>query len=126
MTLTRRQRLEEFFRRVTAAPPCADAQSALSLLTQVLTEVEDEFSGAANDPREYISDGRLYPPQADAARPVPGHHGVIRYRSVGHNTFISADGAMLILEINGECLLNKPSESGKTIPLTVQPRPSVR
>lgn len=71
MILTRSERFEEFRKRMSEAQLCSNALSALALITHVLTEVEDEFSGIANNSTKYRNDGRLYPPQADAMREVP-------------------------------------------------------
>jgi hypothetical protein len=100
-----------------SAQACGDAPSALALIERIMTEVEEEFSGVPNDPAKYRSDGRLYPPQADAVRGVPGRPDLRRYRSVGHNTFIGLDGAIFIQGIEGTCLLDKPARSGATITL---------
>jgi len=69
--MSKEERLAEFFRRLLAAPACDDAETALAVLSQTLTAVEDEFSGVPNDPSNYRSDGRLYPPQAEPSAACP-------------------------------------------------------
>jgi hypothetical protein len=93
-------------------------------LSQTLTAVEDEFSGVPNDPSRYRSDGRLYPPQADAERSVPGRTDVRRYRSVAHNTYISDDGAILITDTKQRWVFSKPASNGATIDLQGSPKTS--
>ncbi|GGJ57471.1 hypothetical protein CDQ92_06540 [Sphingopyxis bauzanensis] len=62
------QRLDEFFRRLLAAPACGSADEAFALLGRVLIEVEDELSGIAFDAGYPFDDGRMYPPRTDAER----------------------------------------------------------
>lgn len=92
---SKEERLIEFFRRLTAAPPQTDGEAALALISRTLMTVEDELSGLPNNPSAWL-DGRLYPPQADAARAVAARPDVTRYRSRGHNTYIRANGAIRI------------------------------
>ena len=84
--------------RLANAPPAAGRDEAFRQLCRVLNQVEDEMSGVAYDPTAWQSDGRLYPPQGDAARAVEGAARVVRFRSRGHNTFIGSNGAIEIAE----------------------------
>jgi len=87
--LTPSERLASFFERLGAQPPAATHDEAFRLVADTLNAVEDEFSGAAYDPEKHLSDGRMYPPQEDSRRLVEGRKDVVRYRSRGHNTWIS-------------------------------------
>jgi phytoene/squalene synthetase len=42
---TIRHRLDEFYRRLAAAPPARTADEALELICRMLDEVEDDMSG---------------------------------------------------------------------------------
>ena len=105
------ERLEELFRRLGQAPAAPNGRAALELLSEILTAVEDELSGLKNAPSAWL-DGRLYPPQADAARPMPGQSDITRFRSRAHNTFIRANGAIRIETIDSKVLFAKPGQDG--------------
>lgn len=108
MSLSKAERFAEFLRRLAAAPPAGTGEEALELLMSTLNAVEDAHSGVPFDPRNWRADGRMYPPEPDSARPVPGRPDLIRYRSRAHNTVIGADGSIEFLTLRGESLLRKP------------------
>jgi hypothetical protein len=62
---TKRERLEEIFRRPAAAPPAASHDEAYKLLCETIDTVEDEMTSTPNDPANWMSDGRIYPPFMD-------------------------------------------------------------
>lgn len=107
----------KFLDRLIAAPAAKSSEEAFAQLTGTLNAVEDEFSSIPFDPSRWMEDGRMYPPQADSARLDPARPGLIRYRSRMHNTWIGANGAIRIDEVNGACLLNKPGHDGQLINL---------
>ncbi len=114
--LSKRERIEEFLRRLERAEPAGSAAAAFALLSRILNEVENELSGIPFDPTKWQSDGRLYPPQEDHKRNVEGRSDLIRYRSARHNTFISVDGGIKIIDLESDqCVLNKPGLNGRTI-----------
>lgn len=118
MPLSKPARFAEFLDRLAKATPCANAPAALQQLSGVLDAVEDEYSGTANRPEEHISDGRMYPPQEDAARPVEGRPELTRYRNKAHHTYISAQGAVLIIDVlTKDVVLTKPGADGSEIQL---------
>lgn len=109
------ERLSEFLRRLGAAEPFATAEEAMERLGEILNAVEDERTDIPFNPAMPRTDGRMYPPLADSERAVPGRRDIKRYRSALHNTFIGANGAIRIEELNGTCLLNKPGLDGQSI-----------
>ncbi len=75
------------------APAAANRDAALALMEQVFRLVEDEHSGASQEP--FHAD-RLYPPVAPMERQVEGKPGLRRYRHTGHYTLIADNGAIVI------------------------------
>src|SRR5437588_196323 len=109
------ERFAEFLRRLGAAPAASDADGAYRLLCETLDGVEDEFSGVANIPANWMTDERMYPPQADNIKAVPGRPGVRRYRTKAHNVLIGENGAIEIREATGRTVLNKPGSDGRPL-----------
>ncbi|MBX3076431.1 hypothetical protein KF913_21140 [Candidatus Obscuribacterales bacterium] len=110
-------RLQLFYKRLQAEPPASTHDDAYALLCQILNAVEYEHSGVPNNPDNWENDGRLYPPQKDMAREVPGFPGLIRYRNLGHNTYIASNGAIEIEMVgtNNLVVFTKPGADGKGI-----------
>ena len=101
--------------RLARAEPSASADDAYASVVRTLNEVEDEFSGTPFDPSHWKADGRLYPPQEDNKRLVLGHPDVTRYRTVAHNVFIGANGAIEIQTVRGTVLFEKPGADGRSL-----------
>src|SRR5205085_10516093 len=96
--------------------PCADsAAEALDLIAKTLNAVEDEHSDIAYNPEAWKDDGRMYPPQEDNRREVPGRPSVCRYRSARHNTFIGLNGSIRIETVDGKSLWTNPGATGEQI-----------
>jgi hypothetical protein len=110
-------RLEEFCRRLLAAPAWASKAEAFELLSRTLIEVENELSGIAFDPSFPRDDGRMYPPRDDAHRTVPGRDDLHRYRSQGHHTYFSESGAILIVDLDKVVVLDKADHNARSITL---------
>jgi len=113
--MDKHQRLDLFLMRMRKAPDCASLEEALALVESTLNGVEDEFTSTPFNPALWQSDGRLYPPQNDQRREVPGHPEIVRFRSYRHNTWIAINGAICITERTGQCVLDKPGIDGRTI-----------
>lgn len=106
------ERFQEFLKRLSAAPPADSGSEALTLLRDTLNEVEDQLSGIPYQPEQWQNDGRIYPPQEDNARDVPGRADLVRYRSRGHSTWIRSNGAMEIRDATGTIVLSKLGADG--------------
>lgn len=115
MEVPKRERLKEFFRRLLAAPNAGTAEEAMTQLTNILNEVEDELTGVANVPENWQTDQRLYPPQKDSAREVPGHPHVKRFRSRRHNVYVGENGSIEIVALSGRIEVRKPGLDGRSV-----------
>ena len=87
-------RLQLFYERLQAAPAASTHDESYTLLCDTLNAIEDEHSGVPNNPDNWQTDGRLYPPRSDRSYAVDGFPDVVRYRSAGHNTYIAKNGAI--------------------------------
>jgi hypothetical protein len=109
-------RLQLFYERLQAAPAASTREESYLLLCDTLNAVEDEHSGTPNNPDNFQTDGRLYPPQTDRAHEVDGFPGVIRYRSARHNTYIASNGAIEVKVVGtNEVDFTKPGADGKGV-----------
>ncbi len=108
-------RLAEFLRRLGAAPPASNFGDAFRQIGDILNAVEDEMTDIPFDPANWQVDGRMYPPQMDNLRPVPGRDDVRRFRSLGHSTLIGDNGAIEIRKESGTAILSKPGADGRSI-----------
>lgn len=108
------QRPRIFIERLENVPVANSADEALTVLSEILNAVEDEFSGVPYNPLLWKSDGRMYPPQEDSRRNVPGRPSVGRYRSAAHQTLIGKNGSIRIETLDGRVLLDKPGVDGSS------------
>lgn len=106
-TSTKDERFAVFLQRLEAVAPASSAQEAFELIGETLNEVEDELTDIPYQPGSHESDGRMYPPQEDSARDVPGRSDVVRYRSRGHSTYIRENGAFEIQDLAGNVVFRK-------------------
>jgi hypothetical protein len=116
MDAPKADRLEALFEAMTNAPVASTFDEAFELLCQTLNQVEDRMTSIPYNPNAFETDGRMYPPENDNRRVVAGHENVIRFRSLGHNTFISSNGAIEIQLIPSErVIFTKPGKDGKQV-----------
>lgn len=109
-------RLEEFLRRLGESPLANTFDEAYSQLCNILDEVEDEMTSIPNQPENWQTDGRMYPPLSDSVRSVPNHPLVKRLRSRGHNTFIGVNGSIEIQVVgSGVAIFSKPGNDGRRV-----------
>ena len=109
------ERLKEFFRRLLAAPAAASFDEAYQQLCDTPDAVEDELTHIPNNPATWMTDGRMYPPQADRIRVVKGRPELRRLVSRGHTTFVSDGGAIKVVGDDGTVHLDKPGADGKGV-----------
>jgi hypothetical protein len=113
---SRQDRVDELLRRLAVADACGSAEEAMALIETTLNAVETQMSGVGFNPDYPLDDGRMYPPREDARRDVAGRSDLRRYRSRGHNIYVSDAGAIRIELVKGKtCLLNKAGRNGGTI-----------
>lgn len=93
--MDRKQRLALFFAALEAAPAASDRASARELLAVILNAIEDAHSGATYDPANWMTDGRIYPPQADYKQDGT-YDGVDLFHTQGHRIWFADNGAIRI------------------------------
>ena len=110
-------RFTAFLDRLRSAPAAATFDEAYQQLCAILNEVEDTLTSIPYDPENWQTDGRMYPPQPDSMREVPGRPAVKRFRSRGHNTLIGENGAIEIQLVNpaNEVVFAKPGADGREV-----------
>ena len=111
---TKAERFAEFLRRLDAAPAASDFDEAYGQLSDILNAVENEMTMIPFDPSNWRNDGRMYPPQMDSLRTVPGQSDARRFRSRSHNTLIAINGAIEIRDRSGRAIFSKPGADGQT------------
>lgn len=115
MEYTKRERLNEFLRRLSLEAPVGNAQESRDQMARLLNQVEDEMTSIPYDPSKWKTDGRMYPPFDDSIRAVPGWSTITRFRHVGHNTFLAANGAIEIQNLQRVVLFTKKGANGKGV-----------
>jgi hypothetical protein len=115
MVASKFERLAEFLRRLGDAEPATSLNEARELIASILKAVEDEMTDIPYDPPAWETDQRLYPPHDDAEREVSGHPCIRRYRSLGHNTYIGANGAIEVRVGAKQVIFAKPGADGKEV-----------
>ena len=118
---TKGQRLAEIFRRLAAAPPAASHDEAYRLLCETIDAVEDELTTTPNNPANWMTDGRIYPPQPDRRFSVKGRPDLKRYASAAHNTFIRDNGAITTFIRHGPVVFDKAGADGRGTDLGANP-----
>jgi hypothetical protein len=96
MEVPKRERLQEVYRRLAAAPPATSFAEMRRQLDAILNEVEDQLTGIPYDASSWVIDGRLYPVQDDHVHDVEGHPGVTLLRARRNEIFIGANGSIEI------------------------------
>ncbi|MEO8270516.1 MAG: hypothetical protein ABI557_12405 [Aureliella sp.] len=112
MGASKAERFDEFIRWLALLPPVDSVAGALTVLSAVLNAVEEGMPDISSTPENWQSDGRMYPPQMDSSRDVPGREDLIRFRSRGHNTIVRNNGAIKLRDLQNNRLFQKPGADG--------------
>lgn len=111
----RAERLQEFFRRASALPLLRSEEEVMMRLAELLNAVEDEMTSIPNNPDNWRSDGRMYPPQSES-RSETSRPDVARYRSKGRYTYVRSNGAFEIRTVRGDKLeCERPGYGGEKV-----------
>src|SRR6187455_2194862 len=94
-SVSKAERLKEFFRRLRVAEPASSFDDAYRLLCSTLDAVEDELSGLPNEPDRWMTLDRMFPPRSDRMSSVEESE-VKRFDNVRHITYIAENGAIEI------------------------------
>jgi hypothetical protein len=117
--LTKQERLRVFIERLERADLAGCEAEAFGLIHAMLNGVEDELSGIPSNPDLWLNDGRMYPPQSDAARVYTNASGSrvgTRYRSRADNTIVGNNGSIKIVSTRDSRVhLDKPGQDGLRI-----------
>jgi hypothetical protein len=109
------ERFGEFLRRVASAAAVTTYDQAYKLICTTLNQVEDEMTSIPYNPSNWMTDGRMYPPQADSVRLDKEYPCVKRLRSLRHNTYIGENGSIEIRTIDGDVICAKPGADGQGV-----------
>lgn len=96
--------------------PFASFEEAYKGLVSILEAVEDELTGIPNNPENWKTDGRLYPPQPDNWFEISDHPDIIRMRTKAHNVFIASNGAIEIRTVKTkQVVFSKAGSDGRQV-----------
>lgn len=114
--MNKKDRFEVFVRRLKQRSPANSSEEAFNLIADILNQVENELTDIPYSPTRWMTDGRMYPPQADSKRSTTNSQ-VSRYRSKGHNTYIASNGAIMIESLgkNKTVFVDKPGKDNKKV-----------
>ena len=112
--LSKKERLDIFYKRLNSAPPTSNDSDAFSLLSDTLNAVEDEYTSISYTPESWASDGRMYPHHND--NKITETKDITRYRNRNHNTYVGSNGSIKIVSIReGEVVLDKAGSDGRKV-----------
>ena len=114
---SKKDRLDELFRRLRERHPFASLREARSALEAIMREVEDELSGVpeAKDPTTALNDGRMYPPHDDYLVET-GTSEVLCFKHKARNrTYLASNGAMRITGPDGRSFLDLKGGDGRSV-----------
>ena len=117
MAATKRERIDEFMKRLTSAAPFENDAEALVGMARVMREVEDQLSGIPENPLAALTtstDGRMYPP--DERFEIRSSNDQVRvFKQLRHRTYIGKNGAVEITNTSGTVALDLAGADDLTI-----------
>jgi hypothetical protein len=118
-TATKRERIAVFLEIARCVPPVATQDQAKRLVDEILTAVEDEFSGVPNRPDDGLADGRMYPAHEKFRRPSENPKMSI-YAHLGHISIFGINGSFRIVakgkgQFPEQILLDREGDDGRKI-----------
>jgi hypothetical protein len=114
---SKRERLDELFRRLRENHPFSSLSEARSALEVIMRGVEDALSGIpeAKDPTAALNDGRMYPPHDDYLVET-GTSEVLCFKHKARNrTYLANNGAILITGPDATCLVDLKGMDGRAV-----------
>lgn len=107
--MTKRERLELLFTRLTDAPAASSSGTAMELIVSTLGAIEDDFAG---------DDDRMFPPSGDFWHLVEGRKDLDLFRQAAHDTILRDNGAILIrVRRTGRVEFEKAGQDGRKVDL---------
>ena len=120
--ISKAQRLDEFFRRLYAAPPARTVEEAVFQMASVLNAVEDEYTSipfdaiAAIPANKKDTVGRMYPPVLESLRTIAGQPNVKRHRHAYHESLVGSNGSIQMRIVKtGNIVFSKAGFDGKGV-----------
>ena len=117
MQVSKRDRINEVFKRMREAGPFRSDIEARLILAETMKDVEDKLSGIPENPYAaagMLTDGRMYPPDDKFERPS-GSSSVRVFRQRGHLTRFGKNGSLRIEGPESKIEIDLPGEDGRTV-----------
>jgi hypothetical protein len=114
---SKRVRLDEIKRELTAAQPFGSLDEARAALVRIMDTVEDRLSGVTKNPdsaESQITDGRMYPPD-DRFETKQECPTVRLFKQRAHRTYFGENGSLKIVTADGSVELDFQGADGKSV-----------
>ncbi|HEX8391439.1 MAG TPA: hypothetical protein VF665_03690 [Longimicrobium sp.] len=110
--MPKRERLQESYRRLAAAPAAGSFEEMFQQYASIMNRMEDELTDVPYSPADFLTDGRLYPPQRDRIVSESRDGRVVKLRSRGHYTFMGRNGSIEVTAKDGTVEFRKAGADG--------------
>lgn len=117
MAASKKERLDELYRRLRHKHPFASLSDARGALEIVMREVENELTDIpeAVDPVTALTDGRMYPPHDDFLVKTSSSDVLCFKHRARTLTFIAVNGAIRIASSENVSLVDLKGRDGRTV-----------